>query len=128
MVGLDRAHRGRHDRRGRYEEVLVNTQWPYGLVLLGILAGAGVLGLAAVTLAIPRLFEASGYRGGRRPRLGPGEEEQATALLGPDSVLEGFAGGVEEAGVGMPVFMWVTVVAVPIWVIVYLILFWMNDA
>ena len=106
--------------------MLVNNQWPYGLVTLGILAGAGVLGLAAVTIAIPRLFEASGYRNGRRPRLRPGEEEQATDLVGPDAVLESFAGGLEEAWVGMPVFMWVTVVAVPIWVIVYLVLFWMD--
>ncbi len=107
--------------------MLVNNQWPYGLILLGILAGAGLLGLGAVTIAIPRLFEASGYRGGRRPRLRRGEEEQATDLLGPDSVIEGFSGGLEEAWVGMPVIMWVAVVGVPIWVIVYLILFWMND-
>lgn len=107
--------------------MLVNNQWPYGLVLLGILAGAGILGLGAVAVALPSLFETSGYRGGRRPRLRPGEEEQATSLLGPDSTLEGFAGGLEEAWVGMPVLMWVVIIGVPIWVIVYLILFWMND-
>ncbi len=106
--------------------MLINNQWPYGLILLGILAGAGLLGLATVTIAIPNLFEASGYRNGRRPRLRPGEQEQATSLLGPDSFLESFPGGLEEAWVGMPVFMWVVVVGVPIWVIIYLILFWMN--
>lgn len=105
--------------------MMIDNTWPFGLLLLGILAGAGILALFAVSFATQSTLEASGYRGGRRPNR-PGGLERAADMVGPDSSLEGFVGGIEELWTGMPIIMWVTVIGVPIWVIVYLILFWEN--
>ncbi len=105
--------------------MMINNGWPYGLILLGVLAGGGVLALFSVGFAIQRGFDASGYVGGRRPRR-PGGLEQASDMVGPDRILVTFPQGIEELWTGMPFLMWVVIIGVPIWVILYLILFW-ND-
>lgn len=105
--------------------MMIDNTWPYGLIVLGVLAGGGILALFAVGFAIQHGFEASGYMGGRRPRR-PGGVEQASDMVGPDRIVASFPGNVDELWTGMPFLMWVVIVGVPIWVIVYLILFW-ND-
>ncbi len=108
--------------------MIVNNQWLYGPVLWGILAGAGLLGLGAVIIAVPNLFGTPEYHGWRRPTMRHGEDQPASVLASPDSVLESFAGGLEEMWVPIPLIMWVVLIGVPIWLVVYLILYWMNDA
>jgi hypothetical protein len=103
--------------------MMINNGWPFGLILLGVLAGAGILALFSVGFAIQRPFEAPGYRGGRRPRR-PGGVERASDMVGPDRIVYTFADGIEELWTGMPILMWVVIIGVSIWVIVYLVLFW----
>ena len=104
---------------------MIDNTWPFGEIILGILAGGGLLALFSVGFAIQRGFEAPGYVGGRRPRR-PGGVEQASDMVGPDRIVYTFAGGIEELWTGMPFLMWVVVIGVPIWVIVYLIFFWSD--
>ncbi len=103
--------------------MLTDNTWPFGLITLGILAGAGIVGLFAVAFAIQRTIEASAYRNGRRPGR-PEGVERASDMVGPNRIIQGFPGDIEELWTGMPILMWIAVVGVSIWVIVYLILFW----
>lgn len=105
--------------------MMINNGWPYGLITLGILAGVGIALLFSVGFAVQRGFEAPGYEGGRRPRR-PGGVERASDMVGPDRIVRTFAGGIRELWTGLPILMWILIVGVPIWVIVYLILFWGN--
>ena len=102
---------------------MINNSWPYGLIVLGVLAGGGILALFAVGFAIQRTLEASGYRSGRRPRR-PGGLERADDMVGPDRIVLSFSDEIDELWTGMPILMWVVIIGVPIWVIVYLALFW----
>jgi hypothetical protein len=91
-----------------------------GPEIIGIVLGAVVLLVFALTLALPQRSRIlPGSRGHREP-----EEDGHHEDVRPDGYIDGFNKEIEEAGGGLP---WVVLTAVPVvlivWV-VYLVLRW----
>jgi hypothetical protein len=88
--------------------------------IVGIVAGAGVLIVFAVAIAIKW-----------RPKTLPGSaghrekgDEEAGETIRPDGYIDSFAGVIEEAGGGLPPVMRIAIPGILIWWLVTLILYW----
>jgi hypothetical protein len=91
-----------------------------GKELIGLLGGAGVLLLFALTLALrhrPKVLPGSS---GHREKEAEGEHE----VIRPDGYIDAFAGVIEEAGGSLPPVVWVAIPGILLWWLLYLILFW----
>jgi hypothetical protein len=90
-----------------------------GPEIFGIVAGAIVLIVFAVAMALPH-----------RPRVLPGggghreEEEAGHEEIRPDGYIDSFAKEIEEAGGGLPLLVKLALPGVILWWLVYLILNW----
>ncbi|MCB2202660.1 hypothetical protein KQH56_01505 [bacterium] len=88
--------------------------------IVGIVAGAGVLIVFAVAIAIkwhPKTLPGSS---GHREK---GDEESGETIR-PDGYIDSFAGVIEEAGGGLPPVMRIAIPGILIWWLVTLILYW----
>jgi hypothetical protein len=91
--------------------------WPE---ILAIIAGAIVLFLFALTIAIPHRVKISPGSSGHRPK----EEDEGHEEIRPDGYIDSFAGTIEEAGGGLPPVVALSVPGVLLWWLIYLILNW----
>jgi hypothetical protein len=91
--------------------------WPQ---IMWIVAGAVVLFLFALTLALPhRASVLPGSKGHREESDETGHEE-----IHPDGFIDSFAKEIEEAGGGLPPVVKLALPAVLLWWLIYLILNW----
>ena len=92
--------------------------------VLSVLAGVFVLMLFAIAFAIPKrggvLPGSSGKKQG--PEGSPASPHSETVK--PDGYIDSFGRQVSEAGGGLPVLAWIALIGIPLWWLVYLILFW----
>jgi hypothetical protein len=92
--------------------------WPE---ILGVLAGAIVLFLFAVTLALPhRPKVLPGSSGHRKAEDETGGHEE----IRPDGYIDSFAKEIEEAGGGLPPVIKLVLPGILLWWLIYLILNW----
>jgi hypothetical protein len=92
--------------------------WPE---ILGVLAGAIVLFLFAVTLALPHRSKVLPGSSGHR------KEEDETGgheIIQPDGYIDSFAKEIEEAGGGIPPVIKLVLPGILLWWLIYLILNW----
>jgi hypothetical protein len=85
-----------------------------------IAAGAFVLLLFAVTVALPHQGRVLPGSSGHREDEEEGEHEE----IRPDGYIDSFAKEIEEAGGGMPPVVILALVAILLWWLIYLIVNW----
>jgi hypothetical protein len=97
-----------------------------GLIAVGVLFGAFVLLVGAVSFALPRFISgrAPGSRGHRPPEQEASQQQQKGETVAPDGYIDTFANVIEEAGGGLPTIVWVAIIGVGLWWLAYMILFW----
>jgi hypothetical protein len=88
--------------------------------IVWIVAGALILLLFAVTVALPHGGKVLPGSSGHRDKEEEGEHEE----IRPDGYIDSFAKEIEEAGGGMPPVVIVALVGILLWWLIYLIVNW----
>jgi hypothetical protein len=91
--------------------------WPE---IIGIVAGAVVLLVFALTFALPARSRTKPASKGHRDEAGDGNHEDVR----PDGYIDSFSGEIEEAGGGLPWVVIVAVVGVLLFWVVYIVVRW----
>jgi len=91
-----------------------------GSQIIWIAAGAFVLFLFALTVAVPHRARTLPGSQGHRTKEGETEHEE----IHPDGYIDGFAGEIEEAGGGLPLVVRLALPGILLWWLLYLIVNW----
>jgi hypothetical protein len=89
--------------------------------IVGIAVGAGVLLIFGILTALMA----------RRPTIPPGSKgrrekgaEGTHEVIAADGYIDSFAGVIEEAGGALPPVVLISVIAIPLWWLIYMIINW----
>jgi hypothetical protein len=91
--------------------------WPE---IFSVIAGALVLFIFALALAIKQKSTVDPGSSGHRKEEDEGEHEE----IRPDGYIDSFAREIEEAGGGLTLIVKIVLPGVLLWWLIYLILFW----
>jgi hypothetical protein len=91
--------------------------WPE---ITWVVAGAVVLFLFALTIALPHRPNVLPGSKGHREKKDEGQHEEIHA----DGYIDSFGGEIEEAGGGLPIVVKLAIPAIILWWLAYLILNW----
>jgi hypothetical protein len=89
--------------------------------LIGILVGGGILLVFGWLLALMSRTPQT-PPGARGPRPPAGQDRPET--IEPDGFVDSFAGVIEESGGGLPLLAIITVIGIPLWWFVYILINW----
>jgi len=91
--------------------------WPE---IVGIVGGAAVLLIFALTVALKSRVGTLPGSSGHRAEEEEGEHEE----IRPDGYIDGFANEIEEAGGSLPPVVKLAIPGILLWWLIYLILYW----
>ena len=91
-----------------------------GPEIVGVVGGALVLFVFALTLALRHTSKVLPGSSGHREERAEGEHE----VIRPDGYIDSFARVIEEAGGSLPPVVRIAIPAVLLWWLIYLIVYW----
>ena len=91
-----------------------------GQQIIWIAAGAAILFIFALTVALPHRVRTRPGSQGHREKEREAEHEE----IQPDGYIDSFAGEIEEAGGGLPLVVQIALPGILLWWLLYLIMNW----